>query len=285
MSSDLETGNTQTMASGNPEMEPNPSSAVPSNQSGEASQSATTTESFIPEGVDINTLPANVRAIVEKINKDMVRGFTEKTTKLSETTKSEVSKATQALKEKADFYDQIAAQEEFVKQWNEYVQKAQSSQNPESGDLVLDQMKAQLQEVNQKIRMGEVGQIIDAFATAEDEKGNPLHPDFDELNTISLGKLGDREEYSLLRVCVDLAPGKNDAEKLALGYKAAKAIRDSIFEEGRKAGLGRLEKKILNGSNPPTSSPGELQSITEKRPKNAAEALAMAKRGQVVSRD
>lgn len=255
------------------------------NQNGEASQSATVSDSFIPEGVDINTLPQNVRAIVDKINKDMVRGFTEKTSKLSETIKTESQKATEAYRSKADLYDQIATQEEFVRQWNEYVQKSQSkSPENQSGDPVLTEMKKQLDDMSKKIQISELSEITEAFASAQDEKGNSIHPDFDTLNNLSIGELKDGEQFSLLRACVELAKG-NPQEKLANGYKSAKTIRDAIFEEGRKAGMGRMEKKILNGTNPPSNSSGDVLTVTDKKPKSAREALEMARRGQVVSRD
>lgn len=287
---DSSVGTSEVVADGNPQVEPDVSTNGTNNSSGEASQSATTQDSFIPEGVDVNTLPPSVRAVVEKINKDMVRGFTEKTSKLSETIKSEAAKATEAYKSKAEIYDQIAAQEEFVKQWNEYVQKSQvKGENPQNpGDPVLTEMKAKLDEMNQKIQMTEMAQITDAFAEAVNEKGEKLHADFDTLNEIMIGEWTDgqeKEPFSLLRASVELAPGKSPQEKLANGYKMAKQVRDAIFEEGRKAGMGRVQQKVSNGTNPPSHSIGDTLSVTEKRPKNAAEALALARKGTIVSRD
>lgn len=260
-----------------------------SNQNGEASQSATESDSFIPQGVDINTLPPSVRAMVDKINKDMVRGFTEKTSKLSETIKSESAKAAEAFKSKAEQYDMIAQQEEFVKQWNDYVQKSQAAGTPaQEGDPVLSQMKQQIEQMNQKIQMSELSQVTESFADAVNDKGEKIHPDFDKLNDFSIGKLQNgqnAEEYSLLRACVELSPGKSPQEKLTLGYKAAKELHDKIFEEGRKAGMGRIQAKVMNGTVPPSMSNADVLTVTDKKPKNAQEALAMAKRGQVVSRD
>jgi len=284
---DLTAGNPEVVIEGNPNGTLDNTNGT-GTSNGEASQSATAQDSFIPQGVDINTLPPNVRAMVDKINKDMVRGFTEKTTKLSETTKAEVEKAVQSYREKASTYDQIASQEEFVKQWNEYVQKSQQSQdsgNP--NDPKLSKLEAQLQEMSQKMQISELSQITEAFAGAEDEKGNKIHPQFDEFNSIALGKLtkGDQsEEFSLLRACVELAEGDH-TQKLANGYKMAKAVYDSIFESGKKAGMGRLAQKAQNGTLPPSSSVGDALTMTEKKPKNAREALEMARRGQVVSRE
>lgn len=286
---DLSAGNSAVATEANPTTETDVSSNGTSNQNGEASQSATVTESFIPEGVDLNTLPPNVRAMVDKINKDMVRGFTEKTTKLSETVRTEAQKATEAYRQKAEYYDSIAGQEEFVKQWNEYVQKVNTTpQNQQAGDPKLQQMEQTLNEMKQKIQISELSQITEAFADAVDEKGQTIHPQFDELNQIHIGKLaqGDKlEDFSLLRGCVELAQGSNPQDKLANGYKAAKAIYDQIFESGKKAGMGRLQAKAQNGTLPPSSSNGDSIVMTDKKPKSAREALEMARKGQMVSRE
>ena len=238
------------------------------------------------QGVDVNKLPPELKAQHD----NMVKSYRDKTQKLSETTKSEIEKAVSGYRDKAGFYDQIAAQEEFVKQWNDYVQKAQSAaQNGQStSDPVLSQMKQQLQEMNQKIQLSELSQITEAFAGAVTEKGDKINPLFDQLNDIVIGKLGsgDRSEsFSLLRGCVELATGNSPQEKLANGYKEAKSVYDSIFEAGRKAGMGRLQMKAANATNPPSGSTGEVLSITEKKPKSAREAIEMARKGIMVSRE
>lgn len=235
------------------------------------------------KGIDPKTLPPQVKPIYDSMLKD----YREKTGRISEMTKSQVEKEVAAYREKAAQYETIASQEEFVKQWNEYVQKTQTAtgENPKEGDPVLDQMKAQLQEMNHKIQMSELSQVTEAFADAVNEKGEKLRPDFDSLNSIVIGKANGKDEYSLLRASIELAPGNNPQEKLANGYKMAKSTYDSIFESGRKAGLGRLQTKNLNGTLPPTNSGSEVLSVTEKRPRNAHEAMQLAKKGIQVSRD
>ena len=286
---DLEVGNSAVATQGNPATESGVVANEPSNGNGEARQGATGTETFIPEGIDLNTLPPTVRAYVDKINKDMVRGFTEKTSKLSETIKSESAKAAEAYRQKAEQYDQIATQEAFVKQWNEYV-KTQSQ--PQAADGSVDpkvaQLEAKFQEINDKIVMTEMAQITDSFANAVNEKGEKLHPEFDELAGIQLGQLSENsktEEFSLLRACIELASGATPQERLANGFKSAKAARDAIFESGKKAGMGRLATKAQNGTIPPSSTSNDVFTVTDKKPKNAREALDMAKRGQMVSRE
>lgn len=279
---DLATDNPTAGIADNPATEP----AVPVNgtsaTNGQATGAAPADELF--KGVDPNKLPPEVKAHYDS----MLRDYREKTTKLSETIKSESQKATEAYRQKAELYDQIAQQEEFVRQWNDYVQKAQSSGQPANpADPVLNQMKQQIQEMNQKIQQTELAQVTEAFAEAVNEKGEKLHPEFDQLNGIFIGKLQEgqeSEDFSLLRACIELSPGSNPQEKLANGYKAAKAVHDAIFEAGKKAGMGRVQAKVQNGTIPPTNAGGEGLTITEKKPKNAQEALEMAKKGLMVSR-
>lgn len=240
------------------------------------------------KGVDPNRLPPEVKSHYDS----MLRDYREKTAKLSETIKAEVAKNTEAYKSKAEYYDQFATQKEFVDKWNEYVKEqqtlSQSGGQPAEGDPVLNQMKAQLQELNQKIQLSEMSQITEAFIDAVDEKGQKLHPEFDSLNNIVLGSMQNgpqAEEFSLLRACIELSNGKTPQEKLANGYKSAKASYDAIFEAGKKAGMGRLQSKIQNGSIPPINSSGEVMTMTDKKTKSAREALDMAKRGIMVSRE
>lgn len=280
---DLATDNPVTAGTDNP-LGPATITNGTSSPGGQA-QGATPADDLF-KGIDPNRLPPEIKAHYD----GMLRDYRDKTGRLSETIKAEVAKSTEPWKSKAELYDQIATQEEFVRQWNEYVQKQQTPENAANpaGDPVLSQMKAQIQEMNQKIQLSEMAQITEAFADAVDGKGTKLHPEFDALNQIHIGQLQSgqsAEDFSILRACVELAQGKSPTEKLTNGYKAAKAAYDSIFEAGKKAGMGRLQTKVQNGTNPPTNVAGEVMSVTEKRPKNAHEALAMAKKGVMVSRE
>lgn len=275
----------------------NPNEGAVDNQSSEPTQPINGTDATngqaqggapadeIFKGVDPNRLPPEVKAHYDSMLKD----YREKTARLSETVKAEVSKATESYKQKAEYYDSIAGQEAFVKQWNDYVKQVNATpQNQQAGDPALAEMKAKLDEMNQKMQVSELSQVTEAFADAVDEKGQKIHPQFDELNNIHIGKLGagdKSEEFSLLRGCVELAEGSNPQEKLANGYKAAKALYDGIFEAGKKAGMGRIAAKAQNGTQPPTNAAGDVLQVTSKKPKNAHEAFEMAKRGQMVSRD
>lgn len=281
---DLTTDNSTNASMDNPATEPVVGSSETGATSGQALEATPAGDLF--KGVDPNRLPPEARAAYNS----MLTDYRDKTTKLSETIKSEIARATEEYQQKANFYDQIATQEEFVKKWNDYVQEVQSKSQgqQQEGDPVLTQMKQQLQEMNQKMFLSEMSQVTDAFADAVNEKGDKLHPEFDQLNSISVGSVQsgqETDEYSLLRGCIELAQGNSPQEKLVNGYKTAKSVYDSIFETGKKSGMGRLQMKVLNGSNPPSNSSGDVLSVTTKKPKNAHEALEMARRGQVVSRE
>jgi hypothetical protein len=249
---------------------------------GQAPGAAPATDLF--KGIDPNKLPPEIKAHYDS----MLRDYREKTTKLSETTKAEIAKATEAYREKAERFDQVAGEEEFVRMWNEHVQKASAPAATENADPndPVSKLENQLKEIQQKMQVSELAQVTDAFADAVDEKGEKLHPEFDRLNGIVVGQAQNglkSEEYSFLRACIDLAPGKSPQERLTNGYKTAKATYDAIYEEGRKAGLGRLQAKLNNGSQPPTNV-GNIASTTDKRPKTAREALELARKGIAVSR-
>jgi hypothetical protein len=239
-------------------------------------QGAPGSESFTR--IDPSTLPPELRHAYD----NMLRDYKEGTTKLSERIKSETTKAVEAYKQKAESYDQLAAQEEFVKMWNEHVQKANTSQtqnkNPETA-----QLEKKLQEMEVKIHQREASEILEAFENAVDEKGEKLHPHFSRFNEMAVGNHPELGEYSLLRAAVELAPGKDHQEKLANGYKAVEALYNSVFEEGKKAGMGRVQEKLKNGTHPPSSV--NAASTAPRRPKDALEALQFARQGLAVSKD
>jgi hypothetical protein len=238
-----------------------------------AGQSAPTDEGF--GKIDPKTLPPELR----KAYDSMLTDYKQKTTKVSETVKAEVAKATEAFKAKADFYDQLAGQESFVKQWNEYVKTANGQQNAQPDNPVM----AELQEIKAKIQEREVAEVINAFSEAVDEKGAKMHPDFDKLNGVIVGKNDQVGEYSLLRACIELSPGNSPDEKLAAGYKTAKQLFDQIFEDGKKAGMGQMRMKVQRSTEPPSGSSVNTN-VTDKKPKNAHEAFEMARQGIAVQR-
>jgi hypothetical protein len=242
-------------------------------------QSAPVEEKF--GDVDPKTLPPQLKAVYD----NMLRGFKEKTTKVSDTVKAEVAKATESLKAKADLYDQFAGRQDFVDQWNEYVRAAngQPSVPTDPVQRELQEIKAELAKRAEADQQREVSEIVDAFRDATNDKGEKLNPDFDKLNSIVVGQAGDGSEYSLLRCYIELAQGASPQEKLAAGYKAAKAEYDRIFEEGRKSGMGHMRAKVQRSTEPPTGT-SISANVTEKYPKDAREALDLAYQGISVRR-
>lgn len=248
-----------------------------------ARQSATGQESFVPEGIDVNSLPPALRAEVERINKDMVRGFTEKTTKLSEVIKAETAKAVEAFKQKAEQYDALASDEEVARVINELIQKRNAPDPTKDPVKGLEEKLKSFEEKQQfQEQVKELESEVVAFESAVDEKtGKPLHPDFAALSEISIGALnkgGKKDSYSLLRAAVELADGATALERLENGYKTAKAIRDAIFEEGKKAGMGRLQQKSAAASIPPSGSFAPSGTAPGKA-KTALEAIQFARQG------
>lgn len=265
-----------------------PEAATPSNgtaaavtgngqPSGEATgQSATTMESFLPKDVDVNTLPPSVRAVVEKINKEMVRGFTEKTMKSSEMTKAEIAKATEAFKQKAETYDQIVAQQEFVDKWNAYVKERQAAPVDGQPANEVEQLKKVVEEIRNESRVTKTTEFINAWSSTKDDKGELLRPEFDKLESIEIPGTGE----SLLHLAINKAPGNTLEEKLQNGYEAAKKMYDSIFEEGKKSTISRMTERVRSSSSAPSKAgPAGSYSYDRKNPPSAKEARELAEKG------
>lgn len=266
-----------------------PESSVNGNiqSGGEARQSATATETFVPQGMNVNTLPPAVRAEMERVNNEMVRGFTAKTQKLAEEAKK--YEGYDAFKQKAEFYDQFSAQDEFVKRWNDYVEEVNARKNgvqkADSSDPVhakLAEFEKQLQAERLARQESEVMTFVDAFSNAKDEKGAPLHPDFEALSEYTLGASKEAGEYSLLRACIELAGGNTPQERVSAGYKIAKGIRDQLLEEGRKQGMGRMLSKVRNSTEAPTISSDKTSFNGDAKKLSVREARELAEKGVVV---
>src|SRR3990167_10712421 len=104
---DLETasvpaeGQTSAPPETGPEQTPE-ATAAPASGEAQTGQSATGEVSFMPKDLDLNTLPPEVRAKLEESNRQMVKGFTEKTQTLAEERKSY-----EGAKKKAEYYDKL----------------------------------------------------------------------------------------------------------------------------------------------------------------------------------
>ena len=241
----------------------------------ESGQSEWQNETDSQEGlsnIDPKTLPPALKAVYDNLYRD----YQKKTTSIAERVKAEVAKSIGGYKEKAEQFEQIANNEEFVKMWNDHVEKLKSAQ---SNGQPVDEVSKKLQDIEVKLKTQESLEAINIFADAKDEDGEMLHPEFDRLSEIKIGAHSKSGEYDLLRAAIELAPGDSYMEKLENGYQAAKEVYDTIFEEGRKAGMGRMNDKVKNSTYAPSAGSSKLSSYAQKQPANALEALEMARKG------
>lgn len=229
--------------------------------------------------VDPKTLPPALKAVYDNLYKD----YQKKTTTIAERVKAEVAKSLDPFKSKAEQFDSLVNNEEFVKQWNEFVEKSQASQTngqPENEALrKVRELEVEVQTQKIERQVEQSLSAINAFADAKDQNGKPLHPDFDKLSGFKIGSHSKSGDYDLLRTAIELAPGETPMAKLENGYQGAKAVYDAIFEEGKKAGMGRLNDKIKNSSIAPSAGSAKVSGYAQKRPDNALEALEMARKG------
>ncbi len=241
----------------------------------ESGQSEWQNETDSQEGlsnIDPKTLPPALKAVYDNLYRD----YQKKTTSIAERVKAEVAKSIGGYKEKAEQFEQIANNEEFVKMWNDHVEKLKSAQ---SNGQPVDEVSKKLQDIEVKLKTQESLEAINIFADAKDEDGEMLHPEFDRLSEIKIGTHSQSGEYDLLRAAIELAPGNSYMEKLENGYQSAKEVYDTIFEEGRKAGMGRMNDKVKNSTYAPSAGSSKLSSYAQKQPANALEALEMARKG------
>ena len=262
-----------------PATEPAPATGtVQPNGDAGTRQSAPVEESFTR--VDPNTLPPELRHAYD----NMLRDYKEGTTKLSERIKSETAKAVEAYKQKAEWYDSALKDEKLVKMINEYVNSAAASNDPSMANLPkeLQEKLRKVDEIDQELKQTKAIETVNAFKEAADDKGNLLHPEFEKYQGMTIGTHPELGEYSILRAAVELALGETPAEKLENAYKTVDAMYKSAFEEGRKAGMGRVQEKLKNGSQPPSSV--NAASTAPRQPKNALEALQFARQGLVPNR-
>ena len=248
----------------NPTPEPvaQPGTVQPSGQPG---QSVPAEERF--GDVDPNTLPPQLKSIHD----NMLKGWKEKTTKLSEERKK--YEGHDAYKQKAEMLEKLQANQDFVRLWNEHVQKAQGNTDGKADPNI----QAKLQEIETKLQRQEIDGMVKTFREMKDDKGEPMHPEFDALQGVELGTTAQGDKYNLLRACVELAQGNSDQEKLMNGYKNAKAIRDQIFEEGRKHGMGKMLTRVRQSTEAPgitsekTSFNGDPRKLSVQEARELAE--------------
>lgn len=255
---------------------PDSSVGVTADPGGQVNGQAAPTQDNIGN-VDPNRLPPELR----KIHDSMLRDYRSKTEKAAESVKmaEEYKRQLEALKPKAEWYDNISANDVARERINKTIEELTSEMSRQENQPGGPDNKVmqELEQIKMEMQTEKNLQYINAFAEAKDDKGNLLHPEMEKFSSIKIGTHQEAGDYDLLRASVELAAGNTPQERLENGYKAAESIYKSIFEEGRKAGMGRLQTKAKNGTLPPSSS--AASSTAPRRPKNALEALQFAQRG------
>lgn len=267
----------------------NSTSVVTDNQTGPVTQDVVTVQTAgqvagqsapgeeIFKGVDPTKLPPELRSHYD----NMLRDYRSKTEKLSESIKAQVAKETESFRQKAEWYDTALKDPELVKVINDYVQKLNEGQSQKQAtDGLPPEVRQKLEKVDvieQELNRAKANEVVTAFQEAVNDKGEPLHPNFQKYKEVVIGSHPELGEYNLMRVAVELSKGETDLEVLENAYKLAEGVYNKIFEEGKKAGMGRVHDKVRNGTNPPSSL--NAASTAPRRPKDALEALEFAKRG------
>lgn len=104
---------------------------------------------------------------------------------------------------------------------------------------------------------------VESFADAKDEKGQPLHPHFDEVaqDVLILMKAGEKDLNVAYSKAVRMNDGvwtKVQAEKQAADKKAADIARLNDINKAKRAGAASEVREVKNGSAKPSNLKEEL---------------------------
>lgn len=256
---------------------------TPSGEASQERQGATADVSFLPK--DVNSLPPEVRAYVERINNDMVRGFTEKTQKLAEERKS-----FDPLREKAAQYDRLLA--EFkARQATVNGQRTgkptpeewQEAQFDPAKQIELQQraIAAEVAPLREHIKRTEALAFVEQFSSAKDANGQALRPDFGQLSNLGEGE----NALDLINVFYAMNPAVSDdvnGWNVALNdaYTKAKQWYDSVQAKVKADVMASVKKKASGSSETPSVSAGKVYTGPDPKKITDREAVAMAMRGE-----
>lgn len=125
--------------------------------------------------------------------------------------------------------------------------------------------------VKQSMLQRDAREILDAYADAKDEKGEKLHPDFDEL-----------AEKGLIPMFLDKmdAQDKRDMSKaVSVAYQKAKEVADHFYSKGKNSALGTIQQKATQSTEPPSITAGETYNGTDPKKISVKEAILLGKKG------
>ncbi len=290
----VEEGKTEaTPETGTPATKP---TETPASGEAKEGQSATGKESFLPKDVDLNTLPPEARAVVEKINNDMLKGFTEKTMKLSEE-----RKAAESLKQKAEYYDRLMSDQRvrsLLSGQNGQAQATDQNQRPTEEeweqskidpsmipDLIRRERAYDEQVRQQETLRNDAAAFVDEFTNAIGEDGKTLRPDFTEL--VDVGPEGAKT--NLVNLFLTQNPmSANDpnqwGQALTDAYEKAKKFKDHFLALGKKEAIEAAKKRANGSSERPTGIGGVGYTGPDPSTISDTDAIALAKRGVRIPR-
>jgi hypothetical protein len=256
----------------------------------EATQTAPSEDTFYRG--DPNSLPPEVR---EHYN-NMLKDYKEKTTAIAREKES-----LQALKEKADLYDQFTSNDDFVSYWNNLSKKEKGELKGEveakTGTSITDEEfskgfsskeeyinlqrkiaqsanaedKIKIAELENNLKLKNANELINDFANAE-ANGQKVHPDF-----------WDLDEEKLITGYLTINPPDSDRKwnkSLDNAYNWAKSIKAKYYEMGKAEALKVIEQKATNSTLPPTNGIQSVTSGIDPKKITAEEAVALARQGK-----
>lgn len=266
----------------------------PSNgQAAPQAQGATAEENFTH--IDPKTLSPELQAV----HKSLLGDYTKKTQAIAAREKeladaskkaAEYDKLTSSVqfketwaemsrREKAEFKEQKA---EAEKSLGEKITDEEFAKSFESKDGFLALMKKiadesrskdqkEIQELKQKVGTSEAANIIDSVALEVGKDGQPVRPDFYALDE-------DGAITGYLRLNATNNP-KEFQSKVTEAYNWAKGFTQKHYERGKADALKIIQAKAQNSSEPPTITSRNAYAGPDPKKIDAAEAVALARKG------
>ena len=262
----------------------------PATNNGQATQAAP--ESTFFNG-DVNSLPDQLK---ETYN-SMLRDYRSKTEAVANEKKD-----IESIKKKAEFYDTISSDKAFVDYWDglskkEQQQRVDEAINVSDEDIAtgahvkklqseINGLKKMNQETETRRYVSDMRSLLSDYINETDKEGKLLRPDFDEVDEMPNG--GSFVEFFLRK---NPPKGSSEAaiyQSIENAYKSAKDTYSRIFTKGKEAGLGRVQEKVNNASEPPTGSvrvsDAKIDYKTLSPREQAEEAVRLAREGKRVAR-
>lgn len=267
---------------------------APETSNGQAApqaQGATAEDNFT--SIDPKTLSPELQAV----HKSMLGDYTKKTMAIADR-----EKALEIASKKAAEYDRLTSTQQFKEVWSEMSrrekadfkdQKAEAEQKlgqritdeefaksfetkdgflslmEKISNLSREKDQKKISELEQKVGTSEAANIIDAVALEAGKDGLPLRPDFYELSDLVTG---------FLRLNATNDP-KEFQQSVTSAYDWAKSYTQKFYDKGRADALKVIQQKAQNSSEPATITSKSAYAGPDPKKLDAAEAVALARKG------